>query len=528
MATAFDNFGLRDLVAKPEDALRLASLAAVDGRKIRGYSGNYFQYNMGDASAIVRTAMNYGTDESELLGMDTHAASDCFWDCVLAQDISPAHYDPLERRVLVTGGGGGMAAVELVNADVLPAFYPGAPLRLNMAAFPQWVDYAADEEGYKALQRTKPDGENLILAQGGVFSCGYVLTADPAAPKTHLEPNFVQLRGLVTDVKAGKTYMGLEPMTTFVRATVDTRFGPIEVCHTGDMVAEDQKELVKAGSTLSALCILSGDCAVGERDGGFCPGEEEDLQLLRWFFERGGADRLRPALHSDCTYRSEYGDRELRGVEEIIALLKEVEAALDDESRYFAYPAHITRVEEGGEAPAAYGPGKRCLVLAQGGPEQYVALCFVETDSLGRIRSILLSRDGRYHFDREDRQEDPFAQTEAPKDALEALLPFAVMGGMVAEAEEITADTAQFPAYEAAAKERLQEALTLEEEALRDLFAQFFARTAGGDGEMGAQLWEGFALYRRLARPDAAAYAQQLLNALVLVQRLGALWKDKQ
>ena len=64
MATAFENFGLTDLVAKPEDALRLATLAAVDGNKIRGYSGNYFQYRMGDAYVVVRTAMDYATNES--------------------------------------------------------------------------------------------------------------------------------------------------------------------------------------------------------------------------------------------------------------------------------------------------------------------------------------------------------------------------------------------------------------------------------------------------------------------------------
>ena len=44
MATAFENFVLADLVKKPEDALRLAGLAAAEGRKIRGYAGNYFQY----------------------------------------------------------------------------------------------------------------------------------------------------------------------------------------------------------------------------------------------------------------------------------------------------------------------------------------------------------------------------------------------------------------------------------------------------------------------------------------------------
>ena len=95
MATAFEHFALTDLVAKPEDALRLASLAAVEGEKIRGYGGNYFQYRMGDAQVIVRTAMNYDSGESELLGLDTHAASDCVWECTIAQDVTPPDYDSM-------------------------------------------------------------------------------------------------------------------------------------------------------------------------------------------------------------------------------------------------------------------------------------------------------------------------------------------------------------------------------------------------------------------------------------------------
>ena len=521
MAAVFENFGLTDLVAKPEDALRLATLAAVDGAKIRGYGGNYFQYRMGDALVVVRTAMDYATNESELLGMDTHAVSDSVWECSLVTDVTPADFDPLERRLLVESSTGGMASVELVNADVLPAFYPGTPLRLNMAAFPRWVDYAEDEAGYVALQKTKKDGENLVLAQGGVFACGYVLKNDPQAPPTDLEGNEVLLRGVVKDVKVGETFMGMEPMTTFIRATVETRFGDVEVCHVAEQVAEDQKDLVKVGSILSALCILSGDPAIGDYAGGVCHNEAEDLCLLRNFFENGGADRLRPALHSDCVYHSDYSGQDLRGLEATIALLKDVEGVLDDESRYFAYPARITRVEEDGGEPPRFGQGKDCLLLAQGGPEQYVALCFVVPDSVGRIKEIHLSQDGRYHFERTDRQEDPFAAVEPPKDALEAMLPWAVTAGLIGEAEELTADTASFPAFEAAAKERMA-ALPADGD-LRTLFGDLFAAAAGGDREQGEALYDGFQMYAELAKPDQTAYAQQLLNALVLVQRFGEL-----
>ena len=523
MASAFENFGLSDLVAKPEDALRLATLAAVEGDKIRGYGGNYFQYRMGDAAVVVRTAMNYDTDESELLGMDTHAASDCVWEVTIAQDITPADFDSMERRLLVTGPGGGGAVVNLVNADVLPAFYPGTALRLNMAAFPLWVDYAADEAGYAACQRNRRDGENLILAQGGLFACGYVYHRSPQAPPLDLGDDCVLLRGLVKDVRVGQTLMGLEPMTTFIRATVETRFGDVEVCHLASQVAEEQKELVRVGSTLSTLCLLSGNPAIGRYAGGIFHSEEEDLTLLRRFFEDGGADRLRPALHSECVYQSDYSGSRLEGAEATVALLKDVEAALDEDSRYFAYPAHITRVDaEKGQAPL-FPAGKKCLLLAQGGPERYVALCFVVTDSVGRIRELHLSCDGRYHFER-DQEEDPFAWAQPPRDALEAMLPWAVMEGILLEAAEITAEDGDLPLYEAAAREGLAAA----GEDLRGLFGRLFSLRAGGSPEKGESLWEGFSRYVSMARPGPDDYARQLMNALVLVQRLGRLWREKQ
>ena len=85
-------------------------------------------------------------------------------------------------------------------------------------------------------------------------------------------------------------------------------------------MAEEQKEQVKVGAVVSALCILSGDAAIGEYAGGICCDEERDLLLLRNFFEHGGADRLRPALHSECVYTSDYSGKSLEGVEATIAL----------------------------------------------------------------------------------------------------------------------------------------------------------------------------------------------------------------
>ena len=59
--------------------------------------------------------------------------------------------------------------------------------------------------------------------------------------------------------------------------------------------------------------------------------------------------------------------------------------------------------------------------------------------------------------------------------------------------------------------------------ALRSACGVLYAENAGKDAEKGAALYEGFLNYPRLAKPDVETYQQQLLNALVIVQRLGEL-----
>lgn len=385
MSAFFENFGLSELVAKPEDAFRLATLASVEGQRIPGYGGEYCRCRLGDAIVNVRLRQDSETGESELLGMDTHGASDCLWACEAADDLTPAHYDKLSRRLLVTGNSGAAAVVEIVNADVLPGIWPGTALRLNMAGFPKEITYLPAEEAETPRQVE----EGVLLEKGGLFVCGY---AGEAVPEE--ERNLTRLFGVVKDVRVGETYMGMELMTTFVRTTVETALGDVELCHTAELVAEEQRDLVKVGAAVSALCVLSGDAAAGDWAGGIVYDEQSDLLALRWFFEEGNADRLRPILHSECVYDSDRAEGRIYGAESVMALLKDVEAALTPESCYFARLAHLTESTEG----LPHSRGKACLALAQGGPERYVALCFLELDSVGRIKGIHLSGDGRYAF----------------------------------------------------------------------------------------------------------------------------------
>jgi len=358
MAAGFDSFGLQELIARPEDALRLAGLAMAEGQRIPGYQGEYFRYYIGDAVAVVRTMSDPESGEPVLLGIDTHAVSKCVWDCRVERDVTPHGADPLSRRVLVSGNPGeGSAVVDVLCAEVLPVIREGSILRLNMAGFPLRVDYSADR-------------------------CNSVIEA---------QEDTVLLQGVVKDAKVGETYLGMEPLTKFLSVTASTPLGDVELCHPMNLVAEGQRDNVKPGAVVSALCRLSGNAAVGEYAGGIVFSEENNLQLLQDAFLRGGWRRLTPALRGDCI--GTFLQNRQEGADQTLALLEIVGAQMREAGFTVCTLGVVAGVDHGDPPP--FGTGTRCLMLGSA-PSQFAFLCFAALDSLNRIREIVITNDSRY------------------------------------------------------------------------------------------------------------------------------------
>jgi len=368
MAVCFENLGLTDLVARPEDALRLTGLVMSEGQRVRGYRGDYHRCYLGDGIVIVRTMPDLETGEGQVLGMDVHAVSDCVWECRVEKDVTGEGADPLSRKVLVeVPGCSGSAVVDVLCADVLMSYEPGQLLRLNMAAFPQRVVYSDA----------------------------------PAKSVLEAQDSTVLLEGVVRDVKVGKTTMGLEPMTQYISTTVATPMGDLELCHLASAVAEDQKDFVRVGATVSALCALSGDAAIGKYTAGILYGEANDLTMLRRAFLEEDASLLQGILHSECVCRFEHKQLETAGIAATVDALQGMMESVGSSELQVDF-GRITGVDQAGDNPPAYIPGKRCLLLGDSAyPGYYALLCLVEPDSVGRIRTITITNDPRYDFEQE-------------------------------------------------------------------------------------------------------------------------------
>lgn len=354
MAARLDSFGLAELAAKPEDAFRLAGLAMAEGIRVAGYRGDYYRYRMGDAEAVIRTMNDPETGQEELLGMDTHAASACIWDCQVVKVVTPEDADPMSCRVLVRcGEGDARAVVDLVCPEVLPAIEAWDRLRLGMAAFPLRVSYDQGESS------------GVVEAQ----------------------QDTVLLQGVVKDAKVGETFLGMEPLTKFLSVTVSTQMGDVELCHPMELVAEAQKDNIRPGAVVSAYCVLSGDAAVGAYAGGLLFGEGADLRALARFFQRGGVERLRPLLRKDCA--AVFLENRQEGLENAMALLELVRRDLGEAGFTHCAPGTVT-------TPGSRG---RRLLLLGDGKGNFAFLCRVEVDSLGRVRELSITNDPSCEFE---------------------------------------------------------------------------------------------------------------------------------
>ena len=242
--------------------------------------------------------------------------------------------------------------MDLVCAGVLPDLREGDELRLNMAGFPLRISY---DEG---------ESTGVVEAQGET----------------------VLLQGVVKDARVGETYLGMEPLTRFISVTVETRMGDVELCHPMELVDEGQRDLVKPGTVVSALCVLSGNCAVGEYAGGIVFDEAHDFAALGRFFREGGAERLAPLLRSDCVCT--FLENRQEGTENALALLSMVQKDMAAAGLRRCVPGVLT-----GEGSR----GRKCLLL--GNEEGFAFLCLLELDSLGRAREVRITNDPGCEFE---------------------------------------------------------------------------------------------------------------------------------
>lgn len=582
MPNFIEHLGLEFLTETEEKVRDLWTFIAQNGKAITGYYGYpYLNYHFGDAQFILQTIRNDEEKRLEVVGMDTHAAGSCAWEVSLS-GINVARNDAtvVERRCVVhrASDGGGMAVVNIVNADVLPCFDEGEIVRLQMVAFPTLIEYFKDEAEYVAAQPETSTGHKWLLADGSMLASGLMRNHDPESDEFQTNDDLDDLmliRGTVKKLAHGVVECDGNKDNAFIYCLIGTENGDLEIIHTADAVKEEQLENVRVGAIVNGAFVLSGDAAIYEYENGAVFNEENDLSILRSTFAGADPERMRSVFAENATYLAEYNNTTYTGRDEIINRLKSV--AEDAEKKYFAHFATITSVLEG-EEELRYGVGKRCIVIAYGEEDNYQTIAFADIDEDGRISRLVTSVNERYRFqvDAKPMPQSPLDDIIFPENVVEPIISRARFHGLIDE--EVESDNVlneigdmDMLMYENNANLMLEEMPETDEETtLKNLFGYLFAKaieTAYSNKqyeenprgqmlasyspedawrgeihtlltaeenekisnamELGKQFAKDFAFFHPFGEAHDNDYDADLRTALIVVQQLGHLYAPK-
>lgn len=571
MTSFLENLGLDAFRKSEETVANLFLRVANEGTPIVGYSGNlYVERRFGDAKIIIREFVHDATGCIEIMGADTHCVGHCIWHCRLAcADPQPKDADQLERRcMLQTLDGTGMAIVNLIHGDILPSFLPDDEIRLQMIGFPESIRYFADEDGYVESVPAGRGGHKMLPSPGSIFSASFLHNHDcnvPEAERDYTTDDYVLVCGVVESITGGTSMPDEEPVeNAFIKCVIRTSFGPLELVHHIELVPKNLLCNLHPGAFVSTVCVLAGDVAIGPYATGIVLDAEHDLRLLRYAYATATAERVRLALAEDCTYGPH------RGKEAVAAALQALCA--HGEQKHFAFMARL-RDFDGDEAQRLpdFPEGGRCVILAAGAETSYWNILCIKTDAEGKISRIVATADSRYHFRLDEAPAAPDDGLEKcyPESATETMLIRAsTLLGIIDRRDGASTDCPRHDEFLGRAEEML-DALSGYPEGeqaagLKNIFGYLFAKEyevwwndhhpfrffprpviylphnaianmlntalpdkayakARGEMDLGKSFYSDFAGFAQRVCLTGERYTAELLQCLILVQRLGEL-----
>lgn len=478
-----ENLGFDFVMESEENYMGFLAKVCEEGKAITGYYGYpYLNLEYGDSQFVVRTQMKE-EEKLEVVGMDTHVPGRAIWEVLLSGvDFQPKDADPLSRRVVVkrASDGGGMAVVNLINADVLPSFLENEKVKMQMIAFPEMIHYYADEEAYAADQPEGANGKKWLLADGSMIATGIFSNHgvdNPDNDKDHYSDNYMLIRGTVKGFIPSIIKIGDREIKSYIRTHIATEHGDLEIVHTLDQVDESEHGNLRAGAIVNGLFILSGDVAIFDYDHGIIRDEEHNLALLRYTLQKGDPKRMRGVLREDAVYVSEASEKEWVGPQEIIDRLQFVRDSNPNKD-YYAHLATITAVDDG-EEKLAYGVGRRCVILAEDEEDNYVSIAFLDMDEEGYITKLTISVNGRYHFkvDEPVRPKNILDDFKIPESVAEPILARARFHGFLnyeVEDETVLGRLENVKTYESNAQQILEAFEDYPEVKTEDKYANVF------------------------------------------------------
>lgn len=436
MAVFFENYGL-DFFKEDDDALMgLIGYVAQEGKVKTGYYGDhYIMKTMGDMEIWLRTEK----DEKGTLkvsGFDTHCAGPCLWKMRCSgMDLTVDGQSRLKRVLMFDGteNKDGLIPIEVINADILPAYLKGDEVNVQIVAHPLDINYYENEEEYSNSCPEDENGKKWMAAVGTLFPIAFLNNhslENYEKNKKYESDAYVTFTATVKKLYHGSVEFNGEKIDTFIRCYADTDFGEIQFNHTLDQVSESMQDKIKVGSIISGVCVISGDVAVLDYNHGIIKDVENNLKLLQYSLVDGDPERLGAILAEDAVYESDRSGKRFVGKQAVIDRIKYIHEARIKKNEA-KYHADIATIISTSDEELEYPINTRCITLRPEDKESYESIGFIELDDNNMITKIKFSTDSRYRFEIDRQAPEIFDNFEFPDNIANPMIAMAHFKGII-------------------------------------------------------------------------------------------------
>jgi hypothetical protein len=203
------------------------------------------------------------------------------------------------------------------------------------------------------------------------------------------------IKGIVKDVEEFFSFSP-EGEIKFYKVVIETEYGDMQLCHSADVVAENERCHIKKGACLTTDCVVSGDVAVGKYQNGAIYDEISLLKLLKECMDNNEYSRAANIFYDTVEYKID--EEEMVGVskQEILDKFKKVSG--NNGNKYYTY---IFRVSDykGENAEDKKRENRFCLGICYGTPARIGTLLFIDLNEDKKIKSLRNLRSLKYNLE---------------------------------------------------------------------------------------------------------------------------------
>lgn len=226
---------------------------------------NYYPQEQHKLQLVAQGYLDDGKVQIEDVKMH-HAAQDV-WNLKIVTDINECNNSYLATRP----DGNGLAAIRLVNEQVLETLESDSIIEAQVVAFAIDVTIYENEEAYADSVIPSADGQKLLLKDGLVVATDYLvnnnanLTAEERNNKEHCFDNLVDICGTITMCNKFSLNMFDMNLNTYYMANIMTDFGPLKIFIAQPLFPKNIKGF-QNGNIIVGKVMLSGDVCIYDYD----------------------------------------------------------------------------------------------------------------------------------------------------------------------------------------------------------------------------------------------------------------------